>query len=575
MFDLIIRGGLIADGTGKDAYKADIAVKGDKIVKIGDLSGEPAEREINACGRYVTPGFIDPHSHADMNLLFDPSMEAYLMQGVTTVVGGNCGHAIAPMGDEVWRSPLVDSKAQLEISPAYFGGFTMLFPKDKSIEPMKRIYGIDLDWHSFADYNEKCNKLPLGANVAPLIGYSAVRATVMGMDSLRDPTPEEVDKMAELTEECMKQGAFGISTGRDKSYVPSSYATDDEIIRMLKIVKSYDGVFASHTYNSPVKGENLGRMDGYKEMVAQAKAADIRANISHVHVMGMGKTAEEGLQAAKDTIAYIEQQVAEGVDLSYDIIPSPHCTDFTVPHFAFWIKGLVLMSGGVEHLAENFKVPDFRKLVHTMASKGGILERLDPNGTFFGKVVVQSHKNKEYVGKFMAQIAEEKGVNPLDLMMDMFIEDPLMGANTSMGAFEEANDILCRHPLAMPCADGFSGGLDYDFGINEEISLKLNSMTISFMPRFILRHAKPRFEDTIRQISGFVAERFKIPGRGVIAEGNFADLVVLNRETLHSYDMDENPLQYPEGFEHVIVNGVPTIENKKRIGAAGRVLSKI
>jgi len=135
MFDLIIRGGLIADGTGKDAYKADIAVKGDKIVKIGDLSGEPAEREINACGRYVTPGFIDPHSHADMNLLFDPSMEAYLMQGVTTVVGGNCGHAIAPMGDEVWRSPLVDSKAQLEISPAYFGGFTMLF---RSIFPCMR-----------------------------------------------------------------------------------------------------------------------------------------------------------------------------------------------------------------------------------------------------------------------------------------------------------------------------------------------------------------------------------------------------------------------------------------------------
>jgi N-acyl-D-amino-acid deacylase len=195
---------------------------------------------------------------------------------------------------------------------------------------------------------------------------------------------------------------------------------------------------------------------------------------------------------------------------------------------------------------------------------------------YYPLFVINRHKNPAHIGKNMALYAQELGVDALELMMDLFAEDPDMCANVSMAGFAEANDILSRHPMAMPCADGMCCSKDTNFNFSDEIPLNPNPMTLSFIPRYILVHGKPRFEDTIRQISGFVAERFRIPKRGFLKEGYFADIVVLDREKLKSYDMDENPLQYPDGFEHVIVNGVPTIENKRHLDAkAGRMLRKI
>lgn len=573
MYDLIIRGGLIVDGTGKDAYHADIAVKGDKIVKIGDLTGETAEKVIDAAGCCVTPGFIDPHSHADMSMLIDPSFEAYLMQGVTTVVGGNCGHAAAPM-DKIYRSLMIDTKAMEKMKPHYFGRGENYIPREEAAPYLKETYGFDLDWHSFKEYNDKLNTLPLGANMAPLIGHSLIRTCVMGMDYNREATEEEIEKMVALTEQCMREGAFGFSTGRDPHYLPSSKGSSNEIIRMLKVVKKYGGVFASHTANYDKEGKP-DRMGGYREMIEQAKAADIRTNVSHVHTLGMADTAEGALKAAQETIEYFEQCEREGVDITYDVIPSPFVMDFTVPYGAYWLRSLVLISGSAQHLAENLRVPDFRKMVRYLTESDEFMKGMAPGAMIYKMLIIERHKNPAYVGKFVNKLAEEYGKDELEMMMDIFMEDPYMGANTSMAGFEEANDLLCRHRMAMPCADGFSFSKDYNFGINDELVLNVNAMTVSFMPRFILRHAKDRFEDTIRQITGFVAERFNIDGRGVIVEGNFADLVVLNRDTLHSYDRDENPMQYPEGFEHVIVNGVHAVEHKKLLGTGGRVLSKV
>ncbi len=575
MFDLIIKNGTIFDGTGSDAYKADLGIIGDKIAKIGDLAGESAKRTIDAGGKAVTPGFIEPHGHTDLGVLMQPSTEAYLMQGVTTVVGGNCGHAMAPMGDEVYRSAIVDFDVSFKAQPKYFERVTLMLPKDKAAAALKELYNIELDWKTFSEYIDKCNKAGMDCNIAPLAGYSAIRGAVMGMDSLREATPEELQKLADAVEECLKAGAFGLSTGRDPTYIPGPFASDAETIEMLKIVKKYDGTFASHTYSMKMDGTG-GRMEGYIEMLEQAKAAGVRANVSHVHVLGMAATPEGGAQAALDTIAYFEKMAAEGVDLSYDVIPSPYSVDFTTPYFAMYLKPFVLMSGSRAHLATNFTVPDFRLMVHKVIEAGmfPMMDSAQPMN-YFNLMAITAHKNSAHIGKCFQAYAEEKGMHPLDLMMDLFVEDPDMGATINMAGFVEANTILSRHPMAMPCADGCCCTKDTNYMKNDELPLLPNPMTISFIPRYILEHGKPRFEDTIRQISGYPAERFALPGRGVIKTGNYADIVVLDREKLYSYDMDENPLQYPEGFEHVVVNGVPTIENKRHLGAmAGRMLRK-
>lgn len=145
MLDLLIRNGLVYDGTGRDAYTADIGVKGDKIAKIGDLKGEEAARVINADGKCVTPGFIEPHSHVDLGVLMTPHMEAYLMQGVTTAVGGNCGHSMATMGEEVYRSAIVDFPVTFAGDPKYFDLITLFLSRAKAAQALKQLYNIGLD----------------------------------------------------------------------------------------------------------------------------------------------------------------------------------------------------------------------------------------------------------------------------------------------------------------------------------------------------------------------------------------------------------------------------------------------
>lgn len=575
MYDVLIQGGTLCDGTGNDAYKADIAVKGERIVKIGDLSKETAKTVIHAEGRTVTPGFIEPHSHADLTCLIHPEMEGYLRQGVTTVVGGNCGHAMAPLGEEIYRCGIVDFAVQSKADPKYFDLITLMLPKEKAKAALKELYNIDLDWSTLEEYRQKVNAAGIGCNIAPLAGYSAIRQAVMGADANREATAEELDRLEEMVEQCMKEGAFGLSTGLDPQYVPGLFATDEETIRMLKIVAKYGGIFTSHTFNSRMDGTG-NRMDGYQAMLEQARAAGVRANVSHVHVLGMAAAPEDGLKAARDTVRYFEEMESAGLDLSYDVIPSPYSTDFTIPYFAFFLRPFVLMSGSRAQLGRNFRVPDFRKMVH-MVVEGGMFPTFDPNQpvNYYPMLAVLRHRNPAHVGKVLASYAQELGKNPLDLVMDLFAEDPDMEANLPMAGFAEANDFLCRHRMAMPCSDGFGCGIDVNFTGDQEIPLYPNPMSISFIPRFLTMHGKERLEDTIRQMTGYAAERFGIRDRGIIREGAFADLAVLDMKRIKSYDCDPNPLQYPDGFDCVLVNGKVAVQTGKFLNTcSGRMLSR-
>lgn len=574
MYDVLIKNAQIIDGTGADAYRADVALRKDRIAAIGQgLSG--AKLSIDASGLTLTPGFFDVHSHADLTALMYPDMEAYLKQGVTTVIGGNCGHSMAPMGNEIYRSAIVDFPVTALAEPKYFDLVTLMLPREKAAKAWKELFGIDMDWNSLAEYRAKCNKNGLGCNIAPLIGYSAVRQAVMGADCMREADAGELDALASMVERCMKEGAFGLSTGLDPQYIPGLFATDEETVRMLEIVKKHGGIFTSHTFNTRMDGTG-SRMDGYRTMLEQALAAGVKANVSHVHVLGMAASPEDGAKAAQDTLAYFEEMAGRGLDLSFDVIPSPYSTDFTIPYFAFFLRPFVKMSGSRAHLAENFKVPDFRKMIHTVV-EAGMFPVFDPKQpvNYYPLLMVLRHKNPEYAGKIMGAYAAEKGINPLDLLMDMFSEDPDMEANVAMAGFAEANNILCASPIAMPCSDSFGCGKNTNFTGDAEIPLYPNPMSISFIPRFLLCHGRKRFEDTIRQVSGYPAERFGVKERGLIKEGFFADLVLLDLDKLHSHDMDENPMQYPDGIPYVFVNGTCSVEKGavQRIHS-GKMLSK-
>ncbi len=579
MYDVIILNGLIADGTGRDAYQADIAISGDRIAKIGDLKNESAEKTIDAKGSYVTPGFIEPHSHTDLSVLFWPQMTNYLEQGVTTTVGGNCGHSYGPIGDELYRAAIVDTKVGFEVGKEYFNNVTLLMPKQAAAAALKKEYGIDLDWNSFGDYIDKCNRSGMCANIVPLVGYSAVRGAVMGLDCCREATEEELDRIEDLVRQCMEEGAFGMSTGTDPQYVPGPFATKEETIRMLKVVAEYDGIFASHTRNYDMAKGVPDRMGGYHDMLEEALAAGVRANVSHVHTLGMGADDESNAKAARETLAYFEEMRDKGLDLSYDVIPSPYSMDMTVPYFATFLRPFVLWCGGRKEFAKHLQSEDTRKMVHALVDAGlyPFLDEKNLMTSIYPLLTISRHKtHPELVGMNLMAYGQSSGKSLLDAVLDLFAEDPDMGTDMALPDATTSNEILCRHEMAMPCADGFSGDKDTNIGISEDLGMLPNPMNLSCMIRWLTLHGKDRFEDSIRQITSYPAKRFAIKDRGVLEEGKYADIVILNKDQLVSHDRDEDPLQYPEGIDYVFVNGQLSIDHKKQIEGvkAGRMLKK-
>lgn len=575
MYDVLIVNGTIVDGTGNEAYQADLAVMGDKIVKIGDLKGAEAHRVVDAKGKYITPGFIDPHTHTDLSVLFNPSTENYLQQGVTTTIGGNCGHNYAPVGDDLYRAAIIDTKVAYAAEPSYFQMTKLLLPKQEGVKALQEQYGITMDWHSLKEYLDKCDQQPLDGNIAVLAGYSAIRGTIMGQDCCREASEEELVKMEELTRKCMEEGAYGLSTGTDPNYVPGPFATFDETVRMLKIVKEYDGIFSSHTKNYNDEG-GPDRMGGYRFMLEQAKAAGVKCNVSHVHTLGMGNDEASNAKAAQDTLAYFEEMEKNGLDLSYDVIPSPYSMDMTVPYFATFLRPFVLMCGSRQHLAESFKVADFREMVHAVVD-AGLYPMLDTKNilmTMYPILMISRHKNPKYVGQNIYAYASANAIDPLDFVMDLFAEDPDMGVDMMLPDAVEANRILSQHPMAMMCSDGFTGGKDMNFGLNEDLQMTPNPMNFSYAIRYLTNYADD-FVKGIHVLSGKVANRFGLEGRGELKEGNYADILVIDKEALHSYDRDANVFQYPEGIDMVFVNGVLTIDHKVHTKAsAGRMLRK-
>lgn len=571
MYDILFKNAVICDGTGADSFVGDVAVRDGVIAAVGRAGGE-ALRVVDAAGRTLTPGLIDPHSHADLSALMYPGMEAYLLQGVTTVVGGNCGHSMAPMGDELYRSAVIDFPLTQAAEPSYFQLVSLLLPRDKAKRAAKELYGIDMGWHSFGEYAQECGRRGLGANIAPLVGYSAVRNAVMGSDCMRDARPDELDRLEALVEQCMGEGAFGLSTGLDPQYIPGLYATDEEMVRMLKVVARYGGMFSSHTFNVGPDGRG-GRMDGYRKMLDQALAAGVRANVSHVHLLGMASDAEGAMAAARQTLACFRSARERGLDLSYDVMPTPVAIDFTIPYFAFFLRPFVLMTGSRRRLAEAFRVSDFRAVVRAIIG-AGLYPALDAAvpGNYFDLLSVTRHRRRGLEGLSLARIARERGAEPLEAMMDVFAEDPDMEAGMGSPDFAGANDYLCAQELAMPCSDGFSCAPDTNLTMDEELPVLPNPMNVSYTARFLTRFGG-RFEDAVRKASGLVAERFNIARRGLIRPGFHADLVLMDRARLRSYDSTDTPLRSPDGIDMVLVGGTVAAEKGAVTGAkAGRML---
>jgi hypothetical protein len=495
--DWILRGGQVIDGTGQPGRPADVAIKGDRIVAVGSFPADPTARVIDASGLVVAPGFIDLHTHSDAPILSAKTRSNlnYLLQGVTTVVTGNCGSG----------------------------------PLDA------------------ATYFAKIDAQGAGTNVIHLIPHGSVRHEILG-NAERQADATELDRMKALVERDMAAGAWGMSTGL--IYLPGRYAETPELVALAKVVAQHGGIYASHMRN-----EGADLLASIDETITIGRESGLPVHISHLKASGRANWGLVGAACEKIAEARKAGQVVSADQYPY-IASSTQLAAMVVPHWA--------RQGGAKEFAriadDPEQGPKLRKAIEEeLAGRG------DRSGTSSIRIARYAPKTGR-VGKDLASIARDEGISAVDLIID--IEKHGGAQAISFGMSEDDVRFVMQQPYVATASDGAShvpGGND-----------KPHPRAYGTFPRkirYALDEKVITLEQAIRANSALPAEILRLPDRGTIRPGAFADIVVFNSATFRDIATFDDSTRYAEGVQHLFVNGQQVIaEGKFRDKLAGRAL---
>ncbi len=515
MFDLIIKGGLILDGSGAPPFRADVGVVGDTIRKVGDLSGEQAELIVNAEGLIVAPGFIDPHNHSDLSIFTDPTAKNYVAQGVTTLVVGNCGSSPAPVTD-------VNREAIHEL----------LWGEASKSVPIK--------WSSFSEYLTELEGLRKSVNVVALVGHGTVRAAVMGCEA-REATDREVREMEALVAEAMEAGAAGMSLGL--MYVPGMYAGREELVRLARVVGKYGGVLATHMRN-----EGAGLIESVIEVISIAREAGVALEISHLKAAGRSNW---GL--ARKALTLIEYYVWRGMDVSADAYPYDASSTFLSALLPGWVR-----AGGAEALLRRLKEPGTVERLREELKAGLMGERFIK---WEDVIISSSPSMRELEGLSLIDAARELGVDLLSAVVEVLTADKgLTEVIIKAMNPEEVAEVIV-HPLVAVGSDGL---------VMPEPRGKPHPRSYGTFPRVLGRLVRERkvmsLPEAVRKMTSLPARKFGLLDRGLIRPGMKADITVFDPIVINDTATYEEPVRKPEGVVHVIVNGEPVLMNGEHTG---------
>src|SRR6185436_6625316 len=375
-FDLIVRGGQIVDGSGQPARRADVGVVGDRIVRIGDLSSEPAGRVIDATGLMVAPGFIDVQGQSGTTLLADGNGESHLRQGITTEIIGEGG------------------------SPAFW---TPDSDDGESLAP----FGLTFDWKGFNGYFDKLRERGTTINVGTFVPATTVRRTIIGMDN-RPPTPDELARMEAMVDQAMRDGAFGLSSAL--IYVPGTFARTDELVALAKVAAKHKGIYISH-----IRGESFNLFNAIDEAIGIGRDAGLPVVIYHLKV---GAKANWGRM--NEAVAAIEKANAAGLRVSATMYPYTAGGTGLAATLPLWVQ-----EGGREKMLERLKDPATRaRARQEIETKLDGWENLLMAATFDGIQVASAPKDfdQSVIGKRISQIATERKADPWEVYFQLLID---------------------------------------------------------------------------------------------------------------------------------------------------------
>jgi N-acyl-D-amino-acid deacylase len=532
MFDLVIKGGRVIDGSGSPWFRADIGIEGDRIAAIGQLSGVATQRTIDAADRLVTPGLIDAHTHSELTLAVEPRASSSVTQGVTTQVAGNCG---------VSAAPTIQGKP-------YYG------PLDPSLTE-----GLICDWDGFAGYFDRLERQGVATNVASFVGHGNVRAAAMGYDD-RAPTETELAAMEALTDRAMADGAIGMTTGL--AYIPGSYAKSEEIVRLARVVARHGGFYASH-----IRNQTEGIADSVRECLEVGRQAGIPAHVSHM------QPGAPKLGCVHELLSLIDGERASGLDASCDAVPYTIGSTTLKSLLPPWAN-----DGGDAALMDRLRDPATRKRIiddtKTFgAESGGSRKRtLCKNGDWDKIWLASGTRNANLVGQDFRAIAKARGQDPHEAVLNIILEEGGTPWMLAEDVSEEDFLDIARHPAGGIISDGFS--------LHPEGTLargRHHPRSYGAFPRFLRRYVREdgrlSWEQAIHKLTGHPAARFRLSGRGVLKAGAFADLCVLDPANVAEVADFGDPYRYARGIDHVVVNGRLSLEGGQATGELpGRVL---
>lgn len=517
LYDLVIRGGLIYDGTGAPPWIGDVGLKGDRIIEMAPSITGLGSKEIQARGLAVAPGFINMLSWATESLLVDGRSQSDIRQGVTLEVFGE-GRSMGPL-TEAMRREMLRTQGTLKY---------------------------DVSWTTLGDYLEHLTQKGVSPNVASLVGATTVRMHVMGQ-SPRRPSPKELQSMCHLVAQAMEEGAMGL--GSALIYTPGAYANTEELIALAKVVARYDGLYMSH-----VRNEGGGLLEALEELINISRETGVRAEIYHLKAAG-----RDNWEKMEQAIALIEKARGEGLPITanmYTYSASSTSLDVLLPR---WVH-----KGGTEAMLRRLK---------DKAARAKILRALklrEPEGILL--LNLRKESLKPLSGKSLVDVARLWGLSPEEALCELVLKDE---GGVKMLRFTISEENI-RRQIRLPWVSFGSDGGSFS---TEGPFLRFNTHPRAFgnFARLLGKYVRDEklipLEEAVRKLTSLPASNLKLKDRGVLKPGYFADIVIFDPEHIQDHATYQEPHRYATGVVHVFVNGIQVLRNGEHTGATpGRVI---